>query len=97
MAMKSIDSAVHLRTGDDELGEAQAVFQIRPSKGISLIMLVVAAPLGIYGVVANPFIFFKVMWGVFAFGLAIFHGVNVFSRRGVSFIEVRRKGRRRLR
>ncbi|MFB9328918.1 hypothetical protein ACFFSY_23530 [Paenibacillus aurantiacus] len=47
------------------------MYQSRPSKGISLILMAVSALLGIYGIIEIPFIFVKLIWGVIAFGMCM--------------------------
>ncbi|GKU76425.1 hypothetical protein L3i20_v208220 [Paenibacillus sp. L3-i20] len=74
------------------------MFSIRPSKAVSVLIMIVAALLGILGLVSIPtgVGLFKLIWAIITFGIAILHGANVFSKNGISFGEINRKPRRKL-
>lgn len=75
-----------------------SMFSFRPSKAMSCVLMVVATLMGIFGLIMLPkgFGFLKFIWAVMAFGMAVLHGANVFSKNGIFFGEIIRKSRRKL-
>jgi hypothetical protein len=64
--------------------------RVRPSKSMSLTALVVGVGFVIVGllVIVPQFGLFGVLWTLVALGIAIYHGANVFLRRGAALYQV---------
>ena len=64
--------------------------RVRPSKSMSMLALGVGIVFLIIGlvVIVPQFGLFGVFWTLVALGIAVYHGVNVFSRRGASLYQV---------
>lgn len=74
------------------------MYRIRPSKGISFIIMIVGALFTIYGLfnVISWSGFFGVIWTIVALLITIYHGLNVFSKKGISFGIIEKKNKRKL-
>jgi hypothetical protein len=72
---------------------------MRPSKGMSLLMVIVGLFFFIHGMIEVIWYgFFGVIWTLVAFGITIMHAANLLSKDGVAFsyVEIKRKKSRRL-
>ena len=65
-------------------------YRVRPSKPASVLAMVVGGGFVLIGVamVIPMFGAFGILWTLVAAGIAVFHGVNVFSDAGVAHSEV---------
>jgi len=82
----------HYESGGDQL------YGIRPSKGVSFITMIVGALFTIYGLfeVISRSGLFGVIWVIVALLITIYHGINVFSKKGIPFGIIEKKNKRKL-